>query len=128
MTSTRSDERPVILVLEEETHLRVFIADHLGEAGFEVLQAGDSDADLALLEGRAKVHGLVTDAHVPGVMDGFQLAQLARERWPGMAVVMMSGHSDPTTGPVPEGSEFVAKPYLVQRLVPALRTLLGRDA
>ena len=66
----------------------------------------------------------MTDAHVPGQIDGSELARVVRERWPEMAVVMMSGHSDPSSGPLPEGVEFVAKPYLTDRLVPASRTLL----
>ena len=128
MDKARSEETPVIVVVEEETHERVFIADHLAEAGFEVLQADSSDAALALLEKRDDVRGVVTDPHVPGRIDGGELARLVRERWPEMAVVMMSGHSDESSGPLPEGSEFVAKPHLVSRLVPALHTLLGRAA
>lgn len=117
-------ERPVILLVEEETHERVFIADHLAEAGFEVVQAEDTDAALALLGDQPSIHGLVTDAHVPGEIEGFELARVVRERWPGIAVVLMSGHSDASSGPVPEGGRFVPKPYLTERLVPALRELL----
>ena len=126
MTSGAHDESPVIVVVEEESHEREFISDHLAQAGFEVLQADDTDAALGLLQCGVALHGLVTDAHVPGSIDGFELAHLVRERWPEMAVVMMSGHSDAGTGPLPEGSEFVAKPYLTERLVPALRALLDR--
>ena len=128
MATTSSEQAPVIVLVEEETHERVFIADHLSEAGFEVLQADDSDAALAFFEKRSDVRGLVTDSHVPGKVDGFELAHLVRERWPETAVVMMSGHSDASSGPLPEGSEFVAKPYLLSRLVPALHALLGRGA
>jgi DNA-binding NtrC family response regulator len=90
-----------------------------------VAEAVDTDAAMALLERESHVDGLVTDAHVPGRIDGFQLAAKARERWPSMAVVMMSGHSDATSGPVPEGAEFVAKPYLASHLVPTLHRLIG---
>jgi hypothetical protein len=60
----------------------------------------------------------VTDAHVTGTIDGFELARLVRERWPAIAVVMMSGHSDASSGPVPEGADFIAKPYLFEHLAP----------
>ena len=49
-----------------------------------------------------------------------------RERWPGVAVVMMSGHSDESSGPIPDGGDFVSKPYLFSHLVPALERLIGR--
>jgi DNA-binding response OmpR family regulator len=117
---------PVILLLEEEPSIREALVRHLQDAGFKVLVATDSDAALAQLKGSSAIHGLVADAHVPGKIDGFELADHARRRWPDLAVVMMSGHSDESSGPVPTGAEFVAKPYLATHLVPALNRLLGR--
>jgi DNA-binding NtrC family response regulator len=117
---------PVILLVDEEPTIRQAAVNHLQEAQFEVLEATDSDAALRFLESHAIVHALVTDAHVPGKIDGCELAGRARKRWPDLAVVMMSGHSDATSGPVPDGAEFVAKPYLSTHLVPALNRLLGR--
>jgi DNA-binding response OmpR family regulator len=119
-------QSPVILLVEEEPSIRQALVRHLHEAGFEVLEATDSDAALAQLQNRPAVHALLTDAHVPGKIDGFELAEQARRRWPDLAVVMMSGHSDASSGPVPAGAEFVAKPYLTTHLVPALNRLLGR--
>lgn len=113
---------PLVVLVEEETDERPFIAEHLAAAGFEVLQAETTDAGLRLLEEHAEASALVTDAHVPGQIDGYELAQLARERWPDLKVVMMSGHSDETSGPLPQGAVFVSKPNLTSRLVPALRS------
>jgi CheY-like chemotaxis protein len=121
------EPRPLILVLEEETHERTAIAEHLEQAGFAVLEAEDSDRALACLESRSDLRGFVTDAHVPGSTDGFELARIVRERWPGLAVVMMSGHSDASSGPVPDGAEFVTKPYVFSHLAPALRRLLNAN-
>jgi DNA-binding NtrC family response regulator len=114
--------------VDEEPTIRQAAADHLREASFEVVEAADSDEALKHLEASPVVHGLVTDAHLPGRIDGHELAGLARQRWPDLAVVMMSGHSDATSGPVPPGGEFVAKPYLTTHLVPTLNRLLGRGA
>jgi len=127
MPSPKQQKPPLILLVEEEATERVAIARHLQDAGFAVLEAADSDAAMAFLKERSDLGGLVTDAHVPGQIDGFELARLVRERWPDIAVVMTSGHSDHTSGPVPEGSEFVAKPYLLSQLAPALERLIGRD-
>lgn len=116
-------ERVVVVLLEEETIEREAYAEHLGHAGFAVVGASDCDEALAMLEERADVRALVTDAHVPGCMDGFELAEVARSRWPHIAVVMMSGHSDASSGPVPMGAEFISKPYLLSHLVPTLRRM-----
>ncbi len=119
-------QRPVIVLVDEEPSIRQAIVRHLQEAPFQVVEATDSDEALKLLERHAPVQGLVTDAHLPGSIDGFELAAMACKRWPDLAVVMMSGHSDATSGPVPTGAEFIAKPYLSTHLVPTLNRLLGR--
>ena len=126
MASSEQHGKPMILLVEDEPSEREPIARHLQEHGFSVEVVDDSDAALALLKKRSDIRGLVTDAHVPGKIDGFELAALVRERWPDLAVVMMSGHSDESSGPIPDGGDFVSKPYLFSHLVPALNRLMGR--
>jgi DNA-binding NtrC family response regulator len=121
MNASKRQQRPVILLVEEDGRVRRDVAHHLTEHGFEVIEASDSDEALAALEGRTDVRGFVTDAHVPGRLDGFELAGVVRERWPAIGVVMMSGHSDASSGPIPPGGEFIAKPYLFEYLAPNVR-------
>jgi DNA-binding NtrC family response regulator len=123
MNNKGPDERIVVLLLEEETMEREAFSEYLERAGYAVLGACDCDEALSVLEERPDVRALVTDAHVPGCMDGFELAEVARTRWPHLAVVMMSGHSDATSGPIPEGAEFIGKPYLLSQLAPTLRRM-----
>jgi DNA-binding NtrC family response regulator len=120
-------DKPVILLVEEDTRQRKDILAYLNRE-FRVFEAGETDGALALLEARADVQGLVTDAHVTGTLDGYELARLVRQRWPEIAVVMMSGHSDASSGPVPDGAEFIAKPYLLEHLAPTLRRMIGQDS
>jgi DNA-binding NtrC family response regulator len=122
------DQHPVIVLVDEEPTIRQAIARHLREVSFQVVEASDSDDALKHFETSPAVHALVTDAHLPGRIDGHELASLARKRWPDLPVVMMSGHSDATSGPVPPGAEFVAKPYVTTHLVPTLNRLLGRGS
>ena len=125
MSTSGSAPRPVILVVEEEAAERVAIAEHLREAGFDVVEAEDTDEALAVLERRSDVRGLVTDAHLPGRIDGSELARTVRDRRPGVRVVLISGHSDLRDDEMPEGVEFVSTPYLFDRLAPTLRRLMG---
>ena len=126
MASSEQRKHPMIVLVEDEPSEREPIMRHLQDRGFAVEVVDNSDAALALFEKRSDVRGLVTDAHVPGKIDGFELAALVRERWPEIAVVMMSGHSDESSGPIPEGGDFVSKPYLFSHLVPALNRLMGK--
>ena len=125
MTTPQAEARPIVILVEEEVDERTALREHLDGAGFQVLEADETDVALSWLETRSDIGAIVTDAHVPGRIDGFELARTVRERWPGVGVVMTSGHSDSRGGPVPEGAEFVAKPYLLEHLVPALRKLIA---
>ena len=65
---------------------------------------------------------------VPGQIDGCELAQVACARWLHLAVVMMSGHSNATSGPVPEGRAFISKLYWLQHLAPTLSRMIANRA
>ncbi|NJB97727.1 response regulator [Sphingomonas sp. ABOLD] len=45
-----SSEEPTVLVVEDETFVRMIAADALAESGFQVLEAPDATEALALLE------------------------------------------------------------------------------
>ncbi len=113
-----------MLLVEEETHERVAIREHLNGSQYAVLEAEDTDQALNLLEDHSDARALATDAHVPGQIDGFELARVVRERWPQIGVVLMLGHSDASSGPVLDGAEFIARPYLFSYLAPTLKRLI----
>jgi CheY-like chemotaxis protein len=126
MASSTSRDRPLVLVVEEEMTERVALAEHLTDGGYDVVEASDTDEALGILKSNAYVRAIVTDAHVPGQIDGYELARLVREQWSDIATVMTSGHSDATSGPVPSGGEFIVKPYLIEHLLPTLKRMLHR--
>ena len=125
MSNRPSQDHPVVILTEEDSRQRKDIAQHLSAAGFVVVEAGDTDQALKHLKAQPDARGFVTEAHVSGSIDGYELARVARERRPDLAVVLISGHSDASSGPVPEGGAFVAKPYLLEHLVPTLRRMMA---
>ena len=67
---------------------------------------------------------LFSDVVMSGGMTGFDLAVLARERRPGLQVVMTSGYTDPAmirNGQIPGDTRWLAKPYSLEELEEALR-------
>ncbi len=121
---SRPDGDRLVIIAEEDTTQRREIVQYLEENDFRVLHAADGYEAMALLRSHPEAQAFVTDAHIPGKYDGYELAHAVRERCPDMVVVMMSGHSDASSGPVPVGVEFVAKPYLLEHLAPTLRRLI----
>src|SRR5262249_59557828 len=97
---------PVILVVEDEVLLRLAAAQHLRQAGYEVLEACNADEALRLLA-KADVDVVFSDITTPGRMDGLQLADWLREHRPEVVTVLTSGKLHPDG----RYRYFLGKPY-----------------
>jgi CheY-like chemotaxis protein len=116
-------KRPVVLIVEDESLLRMDAVDMIRDAGFEVLEAANADEAIAILESRRDVSVVFTDIQMPGSMDGLKLARAVRGRWPPIKIVATSGHAHVTQQDLPEGGRFVAKPYGANEITGVLREL-----
>jgi CheY-like chemotaxis protein len=101
-----------ILVVEDEALISEMIADALEQQGFDVVVASNAADALRHIESGAKVDALFTDVHLPGGMDGSELAVRVRSLRPDMPIVYASGRWQPTDEArlVPR-SVFLPKPY-----------------
>jgi two-component system, response regulator PdtaR len=113
----------VVLLVEDEPLVRMLGTDVLEDAGFKVIEAENGDAAVTVLEARTDVQVLFTDVDMPGSLDGLALAWLARERWPQVAIVIVSGKVRPGPGDMPPGGHFVPKPYQPNAVVELIRDL-----
>jgi DNA-binding LytR/AlgR family response regulator len=71
-----TDQRTLILIVEDEALIRMSGCDMLDEAGFEVLEAATADEAIELLE-QHEIQVLFTDVDMPGSMNGLELAGLS---------------------------------------------------
>jgi DNA-binding response OmpR family regulator len=113
----------VVLIVEDDTLLRMLTVDVVEEAGFEAIEAADADAAISLLECRPDIALLLTDIDMPGSMSGLKLAHAARDRWPPIKILIVSGHVRPQPIELPWGARFVAKPCHSASLIAELRAL-----
>jgi PAS domain S-box-containing protein len=81
-----------VLLVDDEVMPRSSVAQMLSEAGFEVLEAASAKEALSRLEAET-FDLLVTDHLMPG-MSGAELARTARERWPNLRLLIISGYAD----------------------------------
>jgi CheY-like chemotaxis protein len=102
----------VVLVVEDETLVRLFASDFLDEAGFKVFEAVNADEALRVLQARPDVQVVLTDIEMPGSMDGLELTKVIRQRWPGVGIVVTSGRAVPGRDGLPDGTAFITKPFL----------------
>jgi CheY-like chemotaxis protein len=102
---------PAILIVEDETLVRLSAVKIIEEAGFQVVEAANADEAIRILEFRSDIEVVFTDIHMPGSMDGLKLAHAVRDRWPPIKIIVTSGRDLVTARDLPEGGRFFAKPY-----------------
>jgi CheY-like chemotaxis protein len=113
-------QRAVVLVVEDEPILRMNTVDMVEEAGFEVIEAANSKQAIGVLESRSDIDILLSDIHMPPGIDGMMLAATVRDRWPPIAIILLSGQIASTDVNIPEGGVFFSKPYRPTEIVAAL--------
>ena len=126
MNSTPAGQStPVVLIVEDESLLRMLAVEVVEEAGFVAIEARDADEAVVLLESRADITLLFTDINMPGSMDGLKLAHAVRDRWPPIKILVVSGKHQLQSSDHPSNSCFVGKPYQASALVEELRSMVG---
>ena len=112
-----------LLVAEDDIFVRSMIAEFLRNAGFDVLEAANADEAMAHFEAGKDIDLLFSDVRMPGSMDGTELAERVKGKWPGTHVVLTSGYSDALLESQARIQEPVlAKPY---RPLTVLATILS---
>jgi CheY-like chemotaxis protein len=117
---------PLILVVEDEIVLHLALEDDLRGAGYDVAFAVNAARAQALIEKNERIKALVTDIRLGSGDNGWVLAQHAREKYPDIPVIYMSGDSasDWSAYGVPN-SIMLAKPFASAQLVTAISHLLN---
>jgi CheY-like chemotaxis protein len=124
MGRSAANQKPVVLVVEDEHILRMSAADMVEGAGFEVIEASDADEAIRILESRTDIRAVFTDIQMPGSMDGLKLARAVRDRWPPVALIVTSGQMDVSDADLPSGGRFLRKPYKPAQIEATLRELV----
>jgi diguanylate cyclase (GGDEF)-like protein len=116
-----------ILAVDDQLYFRVFLEDLLREEGYEVTSAeGGAEALVKLESERFDV--VVTDLVMPG-MDGSELVQRVKERWPDQDMVVVTSVGDLRTAidAMKLGaSDYLLKPVDRKALLRSLEQILER--
>jgi CheY-like chemotaxis protein len=115
----------VILIVEDEYLVRMNAAAMMEEAGFDVLEAGNADEAIRLLESNPDISIVFTDIEMPGSMNGLKLAHAVTGRWPPIRIIATSGRFKVNDGDLPAGGRFLPKPYSAGQILGALREMGG---
>ena len=117
--------KPIVLVVEEEALVRMSAVHMVEDAGYAVLQARNADEAIEILERRSDVRVVFTDFTMSGSMDGLRLAEVIRDRWPPIYLIVASGLD--VRDKLPANTRFIRKPYAAEHIAGVLGDLLGSD-
>jgi two-component system response regulator PilR (NtrC family) len=120
-----STDSPHLLFVDDEPALRTLMAERLAGQGFDVVEAESGERALELLHQFA-FDVIITDLRMPG-MDGTQVIESARERYPGIIAIVITGYGtvkDAVEAIKRGASDFIAKPFQFDELLHVLRKAL----
>jgi DNA-binding NtrC family response regulator len=118
----------VILIVEDETQVRVLSESYLQEQGHQALSAATPGEALAVFDNFDAVDLLFTDIDLQGDLQaGLNLARIAVEQHPELRVLYTSCHAitDGMKALFVEGASFLPKPYTIDQLQAILAVDFG---
>jgi CheY-like chemotaxis protein len=114
-------QKPLVLVVESESIIRMEAVDLVNDAGYEVIDAPDADSALVILHSRNDIRAVFTDINMPGSLNGMELAHFVRKRWPHIRLMVTS--SPQQSDNFPANWRYIQKPYAPEHVAAALRSL-----
>ena len=126
MIPVHSSIPAVVLIVEDEMMLRMHAMEMVEDAGYTPLEALDAAEAVAILESRSDVALICTDIQMPGPMDGVGLAHAVHERWPTIAIIVVSGQLTLADLDLPPRSRFFSKPLDAGEMIAEMRDMIGR--
>jgi CheY-like chemotaxis protein len=120
----------VVLVVEDDEEVRATVVELLSELGYRVLKAPNAQSALSVIESGLSIDLLFTDVVMPGTLKSSELARMAKERMPHLAVLFTSGYTENSIvhgGRLDAGVELLSKPYTREALARKIRHVLGNQ-
>ena len=120
--------RSTILLVEDETPVRIFAGRALRNKGYTVLEADSGETALSVMqEHGGEVELIVTDVIMPG-MNGPTMIEKVLETYPDVKVVFISGYAEDVfvhSYGTERSFNFLAKPFTLKQLAQKVKDVLG---
>ena len=117
-----------VMIVEDDPFVRSYAVMRLESLGYSVVAAVDGADALQKLRTNTHVDILFTDIVMPGGINGWELADLARQLRPGLPVLLTSGYALETLakhGRLRAGAIVLTKPYRKADLARRLREVVS---
>jgi two-component system phosphate regulon response regulator OmpR len=118
-----------LLIVDDEPDVREVLEEYFAAHGYDALGAENAASARAIAAQQAVDCALV-DIHLPGE-DGLSLARHLRERYPALAVIMLTSAStvvDRIVGLEMGADDYVPKPFDPRELIARVKSVLRRTS
>jgi PAS domain S-box-containing protein len=115
-----------VLLVEDDSSVRLLIKEVLNELGYSCVEACDGETAMAVLESNIGVDLMITDVGLPG-MNGRRLAEMARGCRPQLKILFVTGYAKEaahTEQFLQPGMGLVTKPFVLDVLAMKIRDIL----
>ncbi|MEM6254199.1 MAG: response regulator [Cyanobacteria bacterium P01_D01_bin.156] len=118
--------KSIILIVEDEVHIRNALQRHLTRAGYDVLLAADGEDAIAQFRAY-DIDLVVLDILIPK-LDGLEVCQRIREESdvPIIIATVLGSTADRVAGLDLGATDYIVKPFSSRELVARIRTILRR--
>ena len=114
--------RPAALIGEDQPFVGMVASDILKESGFDTFHAYDADAAAQLLDEHPEIELMLTEAQLPGTIDGLELCRRVSTERPDVQLVLTGTSPQLQSNDVPSGTRVLRKPYASSELRTVVKT------
>lgn len=120
--------RSKILLVQDDRELSTRVAEALYVVETDVIQCSTVQEAVTALESSPEIELVLTDAQMPGLLNGYELAQIIRVFKPRLPIIMTSAGSDSRQEKLPPSSTLLRKPWSVDDLLKLVADQLGQSS
>lgn len=113
--------------VEDEKNLAALVIKYLNAEGYDVVWYKTGEDAMKAIEDSVDLW--ILDIMLPGMISGYDLIKLIREKFPKMPIVFTSARDqdlDKIMGLEMGGDDYLAKPYSIKELVLRVKNILNR--
>jgi two-component system, NtrC family, sensor kinase len=110
-----------VLVVEDSPEVAEVATAYFQQLGYTVKQVASASEALEFIGEDANIDFVFSDILMPGGMNGVELGQAIRRRYPTMPVLLTTGYSESARDAVQQGFVVLQKPFDLAALEQALR-------
>lgn len=121
VSASKADAGDRVLLVEDNTLIRMATADMLSDLGYEVFEAGSAEEALPILE-QGIIDILVSDLGLPR-MSGEDFCREVRRRWPHIGIIFATGADHGLALEDASRTALLAKPHGLEELKQALELI-----